>query len=363
MTLGRFGIHEVLSSVAGAMAVPGFDDVMGLPAAERYVVLVVDGMGRELLDEHADLAPFLSGLTGVEGVLSPVPSTTSVSLTSLGTGLRPGTHGMAGYTCRIPGTNRFLNTLSWDDSIDPEQWQPHRNLLQRVADEQVSVTVVNDPRFEHSGLTRCSQRGVPFAGASHPWDRLAAVLEAVERRDRSLVYAYEPSLDHHGHGHGVDSTEWREALSTIDRDIADLRAALPPDVALLVTADHGMVDVPVDDRFDLADHPELREDVVLVAGEARLRHLHTRTGAEEAVAERWRAALGDRVEVRLRDEAEEWFGPLDPAVRGRFGDVVVASLDDFAVFASDAFSIELLLRGFHGSITPRERRIPVLAAV
>src|SRR5690606_780176 len=101
MTLGRFGIHEVLSSVAGAMAVPGFDDVMGLPAAERYVVLVVDGMGRELLDEHADLAPFLSGLTGVEGVLSPVPSTTSVSLTSLGTGLRPGTHGMAGYTCRI----------------------------------------------------------------------------------------------------------------------------------------------------------------------------------------------------------------------------------------------------------------------
>lgn len=69
------------------------------------------------------------------------------------------------------------------------------------------------------------------------------------------------------------------------------------------------------------------------------------------------------MEVRLRDEAEEWFGPLDPAVRGRFGDVVVASLDDFAVFASDAFSIELLLRGFHGSITPRERRIPVLAAV
>ena len=161
---------------------------------------------------------------------------------------------------------------------------------------------------------------------------------------------------------GVDSDEWRTALTQIDRDVAELQDALPDDVVLVVTADHGMVDVPVDNRFDLVDHPRLREDVVLVAGEARFRHVHTRSGSERAVAKRWRNALGDRAEVRLRDEAEEWFGPLDPRVRGRFGDVVVASLEDFAVFASDVFAIELALRGFHGSITGRERRIPVLVA-
>lgn len=362
MTSPRALIHEVMTSVGAALGATGFTDVLGLPQANRYVVMVVDGMGLELLREHAELAPFLSAVTNVDDVLSGVPSTTSVSLTSLGTGLRPGQHGMAGYTCRIPGTSRFLNTLQWDHRVDPEQWQPHRNVLQRLSDQQIAVTVVNDARFEDSGLTRVSQRGVPYVGANHAWSRLAAVVEAVERSDRSLVYAYESAIDHTGHGKGVDSEEWRTALTQVDRDVADLRAALPADVVLLVTADHGMVDVPVDGRFDLVDHPRLRDDVVLVAGEARFRHVHTRSGAEAAVAKRWRRALGDRAEVRLRDDAQEWFGPLDPTVRGRFGDVVVAALDDFAVFASDAFSIELQLRGFHGSITERERRIPVLVA-
>lgn len=362
MTAVRAGIHEVMTSVGAALGAPGLTDALGLPSADRFVVLLVDGMGLDLLREHAELAPCLSSLTNLEGVLAGIPSTTSVSLTSLGTGLRPGAHGMAGYTCRIPGTPRFLNTLSWDDRVDPLEWQPHRNVLQRLADDEVAVTVVNHPDFEHSGLTRCSQRGVPFIGARRPWDRLAAVVEAVEAGDRSLVYAYEPALDHAGHGHGVDSDEWRTTLGRIDRDVADLRAALPDDVVLLVTADHGMVDVPVENRFDLVDHPSLRSDVVLVAGEARFRHLHTRSGAERAVAKKWRQKLGDRAEVRLREDAEEWFGPLDPAVRARFGDVVVASLDDFAVFASDVFGVELALRGFHGSTTGRERRIPVLVA-
>ncbi len=362
MSSPRALIHEVMTSVGAALGATGFTDVLGLPRANRYVVMVVDGMGLEMLREHAELAPFLSALTNVEDVLSGIPSTTSVSLTSLGTGLRPGQHGMAGYTCRIPGTSRFLNTLQWDHRVDPVQWQPHRNVLQQLSDQQIAVTVVNDARFEDSGLTRVSQRGVPYVGANHAWSRLAAVVEAVERSDRSLVYAYESAVDHTGHGHGVDSQDWRDALTQVDRDVADLRAALPADVVLLVTADHGMVDVPVENRFDLVDHPRLRDDVVLVAGEARFRHVHTRSGAEAAVAKRWRRALGDRAEVRLRDDAQEWFGPLDPAVRGRFGDVVVAALDDFAVFASDTFSIELQLRGFHGSITERERRIPVLVA-
>ncbi|WP_313404578.1 alkaline phosphatase family protein [Aeromicrobium sp.] len=362
MTTSRAGIHEILTSTGAALGATGFTDVLGLPRADRYVVLVVDGMGLDLVREHAELAPHLSSLPNVEGVLAGVPSTTSVSLTSLGTGLRAGQHGMAGYTCRIPGTSRFLNTLAWDKRIDPREWQPHRNVLQQLADDDIEVTVVNDPDFENSGLTLCGQRGVPFVGAKRAWDRLAAVVEAVERSDRALVYAYEPALDHMGHGKGVDSDEWRTTLTQIDRDVADLRAALPADVVLVVTADHGMVDVPVENRFDLVDHPRLRDDVVLVAGEARFRHVHTSSGSERAVAKRWRKALGERAEVRLREDAEEWFGPLDPRVRGRFGDVVVAALDDFAVFASDVFAIELALRGFHGSITGRERRIPVLVA-
>lgn len=360
--MSRAGIWDVFGSVGVALGAEALEAPLDLPPARGYVVVVVDGMGELLLREHAGLAPWLSALQSIDGVVSTVPSTTSVSLTSLGTGLRPGLHGMPGYTCRIPGTTTVLNTLSWKSDVDPEQWQPHRTVLARLADTGMRATVVNDRRFADSGLTRSSQRGVPFLGVDSVWERLDAVVEASQGPQRTVVYAYESRLDHTGHGHGVNSSSWREMLQTVDRELAQLRLALPDDVTLLVTADHGMVDIGAEQRFDVDAEPELRDDVTVLAGEARFRHLYTRTGAESEVAERWRERLGERAVVRLRDEAAEWFGPFDPAVRARFGDVLVAALDDFAIFSSRDFPVELKLRGFHGSITEAEMQIPVLIA-
>ena len=87
-------------------------------------------------------------------------------------------------------------------------------------------------------------------------------------------------------------------------------------------------------------------------------------GAEEerVLAERWRAELGDRAVVRTQDGIEDWFGPIEDRVRPRIGDVVVAALDDFAVFSSRDFAIEFHMVGFHGSITDVERSVPLLIA-
>ena len=362
MTSGSPRIHDLIGSIAGAMGVRGFENTMALPTSRRYVVLLVDGMGLQLVQNHRERAPFLSKLTSVPGVQSVVPSTTSVNLTSLGTGLLPGSHGMPGYTCRIPGTTRFLNTLRWDDSINPLEWQPHPTLFERIAQEHVAVTVINKDEFEFSGLTRCSQRGVPFVGVEHAWERLVAVCNASEMGESSLVFAYESALDFAGHAFGVDSDEWRSALETIDRDIAEIRASLPADTTLIVTADHGMIDIELDGRFDVVEHPELLDDVVVFAGEARFRHIHTEAGAEQRVADRWRRKLCERADVRLRDETLDWFGPLDPRVSQRFGDVVVASRGNFGVFHSQLHSVEMFMSGFHGSITDVERSIPVFVA-
>lgn len=355
-------IEQILPSVAAALGVDGFDDTLGLPPAPRYVVMLVDGMGETLLRQHADVAPFLSSLPGVADVVSNVPSTTATSLTSLGTGLLPGVHGMVGYTSRNPATGRRMNSLKWDSSVDPLVWQPHQTVLERVRRAGVPTSAVNASHFENSGLTLCSQRGVPFHGISSSWERLDVVLEVIEAAPRGLVYTYESRLDHIGHDKGCGSQEWLDVLATIDDDLQQMSEALDGDTALLVTADHGMLDLPMENRFDLDRWPHLREDVVLVAGEARFRHLYTRPGAATHVAARWAEKLGDRAIVRTQAEAEEWFGPLDPQVRGRVGDVVVAALGDFAVFSSADFAVEMKMAGFHGSITEAEMRIPVLVS-
>ncbi len=360
---GGRSLEMVFPSIGGGLGLEGYTNVLGLPEASRYVVLLIDGLGHDLLEANAASAPFLSSLESGPPMTVGVPSTTATSLTSLGTGLPAGQHGVVGYTSRVPGTNDRLNSLKWDQPIDPRDWQPHPTVLKAMRDHGIDASVVNESKFADSGLTMCSQRDVPFHGISTVWERLDAIVDALEASPRSVVYAYESRLDHTGHGHGTTSDDWREMLTTIDTDVRQLREDLPPDTVLIVTADHGMIDLPKGNRVDLDAHKILRKDVVLVAGEARFRHIHTRPGAADDVAERWRHKLGERAIVRTQDGIEDWFGPISPVVRGRIGDVLVASLGDFAVFSSTDFAIELKMTGFHGSVTAAEMQVPLLVSV
>lgn len=359
---GRPTIDALLPSVAAALGVEGFENVLGLPEAPRYVVCLVDGLGLEQLRDHAELAPFLSGLTNIDDVVCGIPSTTATSLTSLGTGVRPGEHGVVGYTCRVPETGARLNSLKWDQPLDPAEWQPVPTILSRMLQGGVAASSVNQAKFADSGLTLCSQRGVPFHAVESTHERLDVVIDVIETDPRSMTYAYESRLDFTGHAKGCQSQAWRDMLTHIDAELAELRLELPEDCVLIVTADHGMIDLPADGRFDIDSEPALLDGVTLLAGEARFRHLYTRSGAADEVAARWRARFGGRVEVRTREEAEEWFGPIRQEVRGRIGDVVVAALGDFALFSSEEFAIEMKMIGFHGSISEAELRIPVLIA-
>lgn len=357
---GRPTIDCILPSIAAALGVGSFENALGLPEAARYIMFVVDGMGAHLLRDNPQSAPFLSSLSGVDGLVCGVPSTTATSLTSLSTGLRPGQHGMAGYTCRVPETGQRMNLLTWDQPVVPELWQPHRSLLAQLGDAGVDADVVNEAKFEDSGLTRCTHRDVRYHGVKSTWERLDVVLDVVEQSSRGLVYAYDSRLDHSGHLDGCASEAWHETLLSIDADVAQLHDELPGDTVLLVTADHGMIDLPEEGRFDLDTVPGLRDGVELVAGEARLRHLYVRPGATEDVLAGWREVMGDRAIVERREDLVDWFGPMAPDVRDRFGDVIVASLGEFAVFSSVDFSLEFMLRGFHGSVTEAELAIPVL---
>ena len=173
---------------AGAGAGDGTGAGLVLPPADRYVVFLVDGLGSELLRGAAEHAPFLASLLdGSPPATAGVPSTTATSLTSLGTGLPPGSHGVVGYTSRIPGTDTLLNALRWSREVDPLQWQPHPTAFARLAAAGVHTTVVNKREFAGSGLTEASCRGAEFVGADRSGERLVAA-QAASARSPSLPY-------------------------------------------------------------------------------------------------------------------------------------------------------------------------------
>ncbi|WP_372728810.1 alkaline phosphatase family protein [Nocardioides sp.] len=357
-------LGDVVPAVGLALGMP-LDDrptSLVLPEAPAYVVLLIDGLGARLLQRYAHAAPYLSSLLvdqapGTAGV----PSTTATSLTSLGTALSPGTHGLVGFTSRIPGTDRLLNALMWDHDIDPTQWQPNPTAFSRLQALGVTTTVVNKREFATSGLTRAAHRGADFVGADKVGERLAAAVTASTERP-SLTYLYDGDLDWTGHRFGVTSSQWLQQLAMIDAEAEQLRETLPSSTRLLVIADHGMIDSPDDRRIDVDEHPALRDGVALLGGEARFRHVYCQQGAVADVAATWREFLGERATVLTRDEviARGWFGAVAPGVLPRLGDVVVACADDTALMSSRDFPYEMTLVGLHGSLTADEMLIPML---
>jgi hypothetical protein len=355
-------LAEVLPSAVAAAGGEGFANSLGLPERRAYVVLLVDGLGWNLLRNAVAEAPYLAALSaGSRPLTCGVPSTTATSLTTLGTGLPPGAHGVVGFTSRIPGTKRLLDALQWDKRVDPTHWQVHQTVFGRAEAAGVTATAVIKRVFAGSGLTLAGQRGATFVTADTEGERIAAAAECAAR-DRSLTYLYAGDLDATGHRRGCGSDAWRYQLAVTDCFVQRLREQLPAGAALLVTADHGMVDIGLDQRLDVDDEAELLEGVTVFGGEARLRHLYCNPDRTDDLAARWRDQCGARAWVVTREEAidEGWFGSVDAHVRPRLGDVIVASGSALAVVSRSRFPKEAHMVGLHGSLTADEMLVPLL---
>lgn len=369
---GTASLADLLPAIATGLGVPDCATGLELPPADRVVVFLVDGLGWQALRDHADLAPFLASLLpgSLAGSGRPItagfPSTTATSLASVGTGLPPGAHGLAGYKVRDPDAGTLMNQLRWDPWTDPERWQPHPTLFHRAHTAGVAVSQVSDPKFAHTPLTRVALSGGSWLGRTVAEDRMDVAARQLAQGDRSLVYTYYAELDGQGHRYGVDSPAWREQLRRVDALAQRLAEQLPPRAALYVTADHGMVDVPSTEaaRFDFDEDWELRAGVAQLGGEGRARHVYALPGAAGDVHAVWREVLDADAWVLTRQEAIDhgWFGPagVEPRVRERIGDVVVAMSGHAAVVATHAEPHESALVGMHGSVTPAEQLVPLL---
>ncbi len=369
---GLLHLADVVPSVLAALGVPGFVDRVGIPGSPTGAcVLLIDGLGAELLDTYAEDAPVLAALRG------PIlqvgfPSTTVAGLAAVGTGCRSGEHGMVGMSFRLPGTG-VINALRWQrlprdgdlrDAVVPERVQPLPTTFERATGAGIAVTVVSGAEFAGSGLTRAVLRGGRYVGVLGLDDLATNLCAALS--GGGFCYGYHGDLDLLGHLHGPGSTPWRMQLRRVDRLVESIVDDLPAGAVLAVVADHGMVAIGPGDAVDIEIDADLSEGVAAVGGEARARHVYVETGALESVLAAWRETLADRAWVVSRDEAiaAGWFGErIGAAVLPRIGDVVAAARGTTVLVRPWVEPVESALVGQHGSLTTAEQRVPLLLAV
>jgi len=373
--LPHYGIRslaELVPSLLNSLGLAAFANRLALEPAARVCLLLVDGLGWEGLRANRAAAPFLNSIAG-EPLNAGFPATTAASLSSLATGLPPGEHGLVGYTMPLPGYDRAFNALTWAlyglgprvellQELEPETMQPLATLAERAAAAGVPIHHLGPAFHAGSGLTRAIGRGERF----HAAESLEAITELALRlldAPRAFVYGYHPRLDTAGHVYGVRSQAWRDELTVVDRAVRMLAEQLPPATLLVLTGDHGMVDLRPNERLDLADYPELAGGVRLLAGEARARYIKTVPGATADVLNAWRSILGGRMWIWEREEAIATgiFGPrVTERAKERMGDVVTAAHGRVGIVQRDVDPAQARLNGHHGSLTSAEQLVPLL---
>ena len=365
-TLPRYAessLDALATSVLASLGVPGEPNPLQLAPAERVCLVLIDGLGWDLLSTHRAAAPFLSEVAMTSAPLTAgFPATTATSLASLGTGRPPGQHGMLGYQVAVPGSDRLLNALRWDARVDPVRWQPGSTIFERAESAGIAALRIAPGAFRNSGLSVAAMRGADYRAADTLGALVSRTVAALGEASPALACVYYGDLDSTGHALGCGSDAWEYQLAHVDKLAEQLVGALPRGTVLHVTADHGMTDVSAADHIDVDAVPELRDGVALLGGEPRARHVYCSPGAAGDVLTAWREVLGDRAWVVTREQAvaDGWFGPVDPQFTARIGDVVAAPCGSSAIVATKAEPRESALAGMHGSLTQSDQLVPLL---
>jgi predicted AlkP superfamily pyrophosphatase or phosphodiesterase len=352
-------LHELTPSLAESLGVATSRSTVPVDAASHVVVILIDGLGWLALNEHHELIPHVL-LDGSTPWFADLPTTTPTGLGAIGTGLPAGEHGFVGASFYLPETHRILAPLRWPDHVSPVMVQPEATMFELMAQAGVTVTTVGPSAYRESGLTRAVLRGGAYLAADSLAHYGEAVQAAQEGSPRSFTYVYWPDLDRAGHKFGVASQQWRMALTVVDALIAAVSSRCLPETLIVITADHGMVDVTGDDRIQLEELAALRFVDVLVAGEPRFRHLFVQGDAEH-MTKQLKGEIGHAFDVFTRQEIAESgsFGPIDPMVAERVGDIVCIGRDRW-MLASRADQRVSGFIGQHGAQTAEEREIPVV---
>ena len=385
-------IANVPATVAGWLGVP-FDGLPPLHAAlhgplpgrvRRVVLLLIDGMGQNLVPVVEEAYPQLLARAAIRGQLTSIfPSTTVAALSSLWTGVAPAQHGLLGLRLFFPelATQGQMIKMSPEfiaeaDALIPAGIEPTNFLDHPGVAEQLAAARIPTYSFKGREIVRSALSKMHGRGAKHQFgivsaaDMFVQIARLLEEKPGKPVFAsaYWPAVDSLSHYHGYDSpntaAELRAVLDLLLREFWErLSPAARRDTLLCVLADHGQINTPAGQRIFLADHPALQAGLLMYpAGEPRTAYLYARQGQAQAVLAYIQAHLSHAMVAYPAGEALDagLFGPppYSPRTPERLGDLVVVMRDGYALLTEQESQFMVNLIGRHGGMSAAEMLVP-----
>ena len=357
-------LTDVLVSCLAAVGIPRVENRAGIPPSGSVVLVVVDGLGSHNLARAHGHARFLNSSHHLRSdILTVFPSTTASALASLMTGVEPVQHGIVGYRIRDPKTGRVFNQLGELHQAPPE-WMRAPTLAERIG-SVADIHIVGRSKFAQSPLTSMIYAGATYTSAESFSERFHVAASLAQQRGRVIV-VYVSELDSLAHTFGVDSSEWIAELEELDSCVRGARSHMPDGARIVITADHGVIDVPAS-QHSIFTNRDLVEGVSDIGGEPRCLQLFLDEGADVArIVAAWSSFVGESADVMTRDHALAYglfrkAGNLDPSILERIGEVLVLARTDTVFYDGNAANTRAQrMIGQHGACSRSEMTIPLI---
>jgi predicted AlkP superfamily pyrophosphatase or phosphodiesterase len=358
-------LTDVYASCLGAITKT--DNRLGFRPAKRVIAVLVDGLGAQNLKAASGHAPFLNqALAITKPIACGFPSTTATSITSFGTGLSGGSHGLVGYKVFDRQANRSANLLTgWGDEQNANTWQPNKTVSQNAIAQGVGAFVIGPKAYASTGFTSATMRDAKYLPGKTIADRADVAIELLRKQsDDFLVYLYIPELDQAAHTFGSESNQWLEGVEEVDYQVRRLAAALGKLDALLVTADHGIVDVQTDGHVYLDELALDWSRAIDISGDPRVNFIYLEEPSQsQRFASELQEKLPDGILALTRDAvlSENWYRDATSVAIDRMPDVFALATKQLAMYHrayAPAKSLEMV--GQHGALSSKELSIPLL---
>jgi Type I phosphodiesterase / nucleotide pyrophosphatase len=358
-SLGR--LSDVFRSAMAAAS--GSRNTLNLKSVDSAVVILVDGLGSANLRSASGHARFLSAALSASPSISTVfPTTTAAALTSLATGVLPAEHGIVGYRVFDRDRNQAQNLLSgWTSFEESHGWRVGDTLSESAEASGLAVHFVGLGAYERSGFTNIIMPDAEYHAADSVADRFNTAARLV--RDKGhIVYLYVPELDQLAHAKGTDAFEWLAQLEELDALVRDFAGRVGNRVGVLLTADHGVVDVPKSSHIELGSFD--LAGLSFAGGDTRCAFLYFESTSKiESSQQLLNEEIGDSCWVVTPAELIEagWMPKPNQIASARLPDLYVLAKKQVAIYHK-AFSSyrSYAMVGHHGSITPEELSVPLL---
>jgi hypothetical protein len=346
------------------LALEGKSNPLSLAPKQSYAVILVDGLGVANIRAAGAHAGFLNQkLANSKSLFSGFPTTTATSLASLATGKQGGQHAFIGYRVfdrKISRAINLLNDLGAD--LPPRKYQDIETISEQGAALGKRMLTVGPAEYEASGFTQATMPASKYLPAKSFEDRFE-IARSELAKPGTLIYLYIPELDQLAHRFGTNSQKWLNTIEELDSVIGRFAKLLPKSAGAILTADHGVIDVPKTSHVYL-DEYESMQDLLMIGGDPRVGFAYFDPRVDlklkRASVE---AELGSMVDLASVQELVDagWYQPLSASAENLAPDLVLLPKADRVIYHRDfakAKSLEMV--GQHGGMSKAEWEVPLL---